>query len=87
MISGFHRMRAALSRSMLSRPRGLWERLTFPMLREAYAQGFREGYGTGHAARPCSTRHREYWLSGYIVASCQKCGITALTTDPKGDAE
>lgn len=23
--------------------------------------------------KPCSWKHREYWLSGYIVASCKKC--------------
>ena len=30
-------------------------------------------HGDEFAVRPCSTRCREYWLSGYIVASCKKC--------------
>lgn len=30
--------------------------------------------------RPCSGKHREYWLLGYMVASCRKCcgGIVLL---------
>ncbi len=23
--------------------------------------------------RPCSGKHRDYWLSGYMVVSCRKC--------------
>lgn len=26
--------------------------------------------------RPCSGRHRELWLSGYMVLSCKKCTDT-----------
>jgi len=48
MSSGYQKMQAALAKSFLSRPRTLFERLTFPMLREAYKQGFKDGYGIGH---------------------------------------
>jgi hypothetical protein len=47
-VTGYERMRQALAQSVLSRPRGLWERLTYPMLREAFKQGFQVGYATGH---------------------------------------
>lgn len=47
-MSGYTKMRRALAASMLSRPRGLWERLTFPLLRESFKQGFEQGYATGH---------------------------------------
>lgn len=29
--------------------------------------------GPERMVRPCSGKHREYWLAGYIVASCRKC--------------
>lgn len=47
-MTGHERMRQALAQSVLSRPRGMWERLTYPMLREAFKQGFQAGYATGH---------------------------------------
>lgn len=47
-MSGYERMLRALNTSIYSRPRGLWERLLFPMLRVAYRQGFEDGYATGH---------------------------------------
>lgn len=28
--------------------------------------------------RPCSGKHRHYWLAGYLVLSCSKC-IGSLT--------
>lgn len=34
--------------------------------------------GPEWVARPCSGKHREYWLAGYIVASCQKCTTEKL---------
>jgi hypothetical protein len=34
--------------------------------------------GPEHVARPCSNRHRELWLSGFVVASCRKCEIELL---------
>ncbi len=32
--------------------------------------------GPEHTVNPCSARHRELWLSGYIVLSCSKCKIS-----------
>lgn len=32
--------------------------------------------------RPCSGKHREYWLSGYMVLSCLKCMATLVHLDP-----
>lgn len=34
--------------------------------------------------RPCTNKHREYWLSGYIVASCRKCCDTITDLNPGG---
>lgn len=36
--------------------------------------------GPERVVRPCTGKHREYWLRGYIVASCNKCcgGIVLL---------
>lgn len=34
--------------------------------------------GPEHVVEPCSGRHREYWLSGYVVVSCKKCKIRQL---------
>jgi hypothetical protein len=53
-LTGYQRMGQALAQSVLSRPRTLWERLTYPMLREAYKQGFQDGYGTGHIDGQCA---------------------------------
>lgn len=47
-MTGYQKMLEALSRSVLSRPNGLLERLVYPLARKAYEQGFRDGYGTGH---------------------------------------
>lgn len=33
---------------------------------------------TDRVVRPCSGKHREYWLGGYIVASCNKCCTTLV---------
>ena len=45
--------------------------------------------GPEHVVRPCSGRHREHWLSGYIVLSCRKCAITLHdpTTDEPNASE
>lgn len=32
--------------------------------------------GPEHVVRPCSGRHREMWLSNYIILSCGRCKIT-----------
>lgn len=32
--------------------------------------------GPERVVRPCTGRHREYWLGGYIVLSCNKCTAT-----------
>lgn len=37
--------------------------------------------GLEHTVRPCSGRHRELWLSGYIVLSCTKCVISKGAPD------
>lgn len=34
--------------------------------------------GPEHVAEPCSGRHRELWLSGYVVLSCKKCKVSRL---------
>ena len=46
-MSGHQHMRRALNNHVLSRPRGLWERILFPVLRTAYTQGYEAGYATG----------------------------------------
>lgn len=35
--------------------------------------------GPERVVRPCSRKHREYWLAGYIVLSCRKCTSTIET--------
>lgn len=46
-MSGYQQMRRALSNHVLSRPRGLWQRLIYPVLRTAYTQGYESGYAIG----------------------------------------
>lgn len=47
--------------------------------------------GPEHVVRPCSGRHREMWLSNYIVLSCGRCKITKPETadqeSSKGDTQ
>lgn len=47
-MTGYERMQRALARSVLSRPRGLFERLVFPMMRAAFEEGYKAGYANGH---------------------------------------
>lgn len=46
-MSGYQQMRRALSNHVLSRPRGVWQRLLYPVLRTAYTQGYESGYAIG----------------------------------------
>ncbi|WP_413354006.1 hypothetical protein [Microbacterium sp. 1P06AB] len=47
-MTGYQQMKRAVSAHVLSRPRGLWERLVFPIARSAYQQGYEAGYATGY---------------------------------------
>lgn len=37
--------------------------------------------GPERIVRPCTGKHREYWLGGYIILSCRKCTATITLLD------